>query len=77
MKAPERDELLTQLKTVMVGVENTEEKGLVGDVKDILEMVREQNGRQRRLATKVNILWGIALVLMGGTGFSLSRLIGG
>ncbi len=68
MKAPERDELLGRLDERTTNTWNT--------IEEIKELIKEQNGRTRRLATKVNILWGIAVVLTGGTGFSLSRLIG-
>ena len=68
MKAPERDELLGRLDERTTNTWNT--------IEEIKELIKEQNGRTRKLATKVNILWGIAVVLTGGTGFSLSQLIG-
>ena len=76
MKAPERDELLVELRTAVLGVKGSEEKGIAGDVSDIKDSLGKLNGSQRKLATKVNILWGVAIVLTGGTGFSLSQLIG-
>ncbi len=69
MKAPERDELLGRLDERTTNTWNT--------IEEIKELIKEQNGRTRKLATKVNILWGIAVVLTGGTGFSISQLIGG
>ncbi len=68
MKAPERDELLGRLDERTTNTWNT--------IEEIKELIKEQNGRTRKLATKVNILWGIAVVLTGGTGFSISQLIG-
>ncbi len=69
MNAQQRDELLIRLSERSLNTWNT--------IEEIKELIKEQNGRTRKLATKVNILWGIAVVLTGGTGFSLSRLIGG
>ncbi len=68
MKVDERDELLGRLDERTTNTWNT--------IEEIKELIKEQNGRTRKLATKVNILWGIAVVLTGGTGFSLSQLIG-
>ncbi len=69
MKVDERDELLGRLDERTTNTWNT--------IEEIKELIKEQNGRTRKLATKVNILWGIAVVLTGGTGFSISQLIGG
>ncbi len=68
MKVDERDELLGRLDERTTNTWNT--------IEEIKELIKEQNGRTRKLATKVNILWGIAVVLTGGTGFSLSQLVG-
>ena len=57
LKPSERDELLIELKTAVVGIENTDERGLVGDMKEIKVSLRKQNGRIRK-----NTLSIIALV---------------
>ncbi len=69
MNAQQRDELLIRLSERSLNTWNT--------IEEIKELIKDHNGRTRKLATKVNILWRIAVVLTGGTGFSLSRLIGG
>jgi len=45
MKPAERDELLIELKTAVVGIKNTEEKGMAGDIKDIKKHIVKQNGK--------------------------------
>ncbi len=41
----QRDELLIELKTVIVGMEGTDERGMAGDIKEIKNQVRKQNGK--------------------------------
>ena len=48
LKPSERDELLVELKTAVVGIKDTDEKGLVGDIKEIKESIKKQNGRIRK-----------------------------
>ena len=68
MKATERDALLIRL--------DERSESVIRELQDQNKHLAQINGSQRKLATKVNILWGVAIALIGGTGFSLSRLIG-
>ena len=67
---------LQEVYQAVLGVVGSEDKGLVGDVKEIVKLVKEQNGRTRRLSTRVNIMWGIIFILTSGVGFSIARLLG-
>jgi len=66
LKPSERDELLIELKTAMVGLKDTDEKGMVGDIKEIKETLRKQNGRIRKntitIVALVSFLTGIGLL---------------
>jgi len=66
LKPSERDELLIELKTAMVGLKDTDEKGMVGDIKDIKDTIRKQNGRIRNntiaIAALVSFLTGLGLL---------------
>lgn len=48
MKPSDRDILLVELKTIFVGIEGTDERGLAGDIKDIKNHLALQNGRVRK-----------------------------
>lgn len=43
MKADERDELLIELRTAMLGVKGTDEKGIAGDVKEVKDHLKDLN----------------------------------
>ena len=66
LKPSERDELLVELKTAVVGIKDTDEKGLVGDIKEIKESVRRQNGRIRKntisIIALVSFLTGLGVL---------------
>jgi len=66
LKPSERDELLIELKTAMVGLKDTDEKGMVGDIKEIKETLKKQNGRIRKntitIVALVSFLTGIGLL---------------
>lgn len=48
LKPTERDALLVELKTVMVGIEGTDDRGMAGDLKEIKRTLIKQNGRIRK-----------------------------
>ncbi len=48
LKPAERDELLIELKTAVVGMEGTDERGMAGDIKEIKDALKKQNGRIRK-----------------------------
>ena len=55
LKPSERDELLvglhttiTEVKTAVVGIAGTDERGMAGDIKEIKDTLKKQNGRIAR-----------------------------
>ena len=69
MKAVERDILIHAIYQGMYGVSGTEEKGMIGDIKDIREDQGEQKGKvllntiYRRIIVSVGSLGIVTLVL--------------
>ena len=53
---------LQEIFTVLLGVPNTEDNGMVGDFKDLKEYVYKQNGRIRKLEIG---LVGLTSILTG------------
>lgn len=66
LKPSERDELLIELRTAVVGMKDTDEKGMAGDIKEIKETLKKQNGRIARnrngLIALTAFLCGIGLL---------------
>ena len=44
----ERDELLIELRTAVVGIKDTADKGMAGDIKELKNQLLRQNGRIRK-----------------------------
>ena len=69
MKAAERDELLIELRTALLGVKESEDRGMAGDMTDIKEQVRKINGENainttyRKITLRVGLPVLIALVV--------------
>lgn len=61
-----------ELKTILVGMPDSEDKGLVGELKDLKTDVKELNCRHRRLSRNFWILIGI----LAGSGVLGSGLWG-
>ena len=74
-------ELLLELYQGLYGIPDTEEKGLCGDVKELVREVKLQNTRIRKSEKRIAYIWGIliGLGIAGGTGVGLGikALIGG
>ena len=49
---------VTQMKTVLLGVPNSADKGLVGELKDVKVSVIDLNNRHRKLSQKFWVLIG-------------------
>lgn len=66
LKPSERDELLIELNTAMVGLKGTDEKGMVGDIREIKETLIKQNGRIRKntitIVAMASFLTGLGLL---------------
>lgn len=59
----------------MFGVEGTDDKGLVGDVKDIKSEIKEQNGRVRKNSKMIYIIVGVLVVVGAAGGLEISEII--
>lgn len=67
MKASERDKLAQETHQALLGIPGTDDKGLVGDVKEIKTQLNSLNGRVRK--NERDITYGKALLgLSGGIG---------
>ncbi len=66
-------ELIRELHQGMCGLPGTPENGLIGDVKELVIVVREQNARIRKNEQKISKIWGILIGIgaLGGTGIGL------
>ena len=66
LKPEERDELLIELRTAIVGIKNTDMKGMVGDIKEINDNIKKQNGRIRKntiaIIALVSFLTGLGIL---------------
>ena len=72
--------LIREVHQAVLGIPGTEDNGLVGDLKEIKDLVREQNKRIRKNEQKISKIWGILIgvgVLGGsGLGVGISQLLG-
>lgn len=77
---------LQELYQAVVGLpDNPDENGLIGDVKCLTALIREQNGRVRKNSKYIHILLGayiLAATIAGGMGVDeatgvISQLFGG
>ena len=60
----------------LFGVEGTDDRGLVGDIKEIKQLIQEQNGRYRTLSKKVYYLYGFIACSTGGISAWVSTMGG-
>lgn len=84
---PTQKEMIEQLVSTVqevhqavLGVPGTEDKGLVGDIKEVKGDVKNQNGRVRRNSARIAIIAGVlaGLGVLGGLEISdVIQLIGG
>ena len=77
MKLSERDDLIKATHQALLGLDGTEDKGLVGDFKELKKDFKEANGRQRKTDKRLNILIGtlIGLGIIGGGSAGISQLL--
>ena len=59
----ETHQSVNTLTTVLLGVPNTDDKGLVGEVKQVKLNMKEQWKSHNKLSTRVWMLWGIVLAV--------------
>lgn len=81
MLKTERDDLIKETHQALLGIPGTEDNGLVGDFKELKEVVKQQNSRIRNVETKQSkvkgILIGLGILGSGGVGMGISQLLGG
>ena len=65
-------QLAFETHQAVFGVPDTEEKGMVGDIKDIKELIIVQNGRYQSLRSRVNWIIGV----LTGVGFAGGAIFG-
>lgn len=74
-------ELIQELHQGIYGIPDTEEKGLIGDVKDLVTAVGNQNKRVRITEIHISrikgILIGVGILGGSGAGLGLWMLLGG
>lgn len=74
-------ELIQELHQGVYGIPGTEEKGLIGDVKDLIGVIQIQNGRIGKNEQHISRIWGILIGVgaVGGTGlgFGIKTMLGG
>jgi len=59
----ETHQTVNTLSTVLLGVPNTDDKGLVGEVKQVKVNQKEQWKSHNKLSMRVWILWGVILAV--------------
>ena len=67
MEYAERDKTLIEVRTVLVGIEGTDDKGIAGDIKEIKTQLLKINTRVTQNTTKIKILMA---VVFGGSGIA-------
>jgi len=73
--------MIQEVHQGLFGVEGTDDKGLVGDVKELEKYVRTQNSRVTKMEGKQKLVYGLIIgagVLgCGGVATGVSQLVGG
>ena len=67
-------ELTRELHQGMYGVKDTEDKGLIGDMRFLTKLVLEQNGRIRKNSRLIYIMYGV--LAASGLGFGINFFVG-
>ena len=75
MRDKTQKEMLQELSQAVSGIPDTEEDGLIGDIKDLVSEVRIQNGRIRKIELKVYWVWGILTGIGIALGLSLDKIV--
>ena len=65
-------ELLQELHQGVYGIKDTIEKGLLGDVKELVIQVKLQNDRIRKNERRIYKMWGVLI----GVGFAAGTGVG-
>jgi len=70
MREKTQKELIQELHQGIYGVPGTEEHGLIGSVKELVDQVRAQNGRIRKNEQKIFKIWGILMGIGAAAGIA-------
>lgn len=81
MKPSERDDLIKETHQALLGIKGTEDNGLVGDFKELKEVVQKQNSRigsvENKQSKTKGVLIGLGVLGSGGIGMGIAQLLGG
>lgn len=66
MNEVQRDRLTQETHQAVVGIPGTDDKGLVGDFKDMKDDIRRLNGKVRRNEVRSKVNQGIGTLLLSG-----------
>jgi len=80
MTGKSQEQLIWEVHQGMFGVDGSDEKGLVGDMKETKEDVKKQNGRVTKIEGRIKYMYGLiigAALAGGGIGASIGRLFDG
>ncbi len=69
MKPSQRDDLIRETHQALLGIKGTEDNGLIGDFKELKDVVIKQNGAITK--NTLNVKW---IRIIGGTFFTGSTL---
>jgi len=75
-----QEQLIQETHQGLYGVKDTDDKGLIGDVREIKDDVKNQNRRITKLEGAQKRLYGMIMgagLAGGGTGAAISALFGG
>lgn len=64
-------ELIQELHQSVHGVPGTVDRGLAGDVKDLVKLVIDQNDRVRKGEQKISKIWGILIGVGTASGIAI------
>ena len=66
-------QLIQELHQGIYGGPGTEDMGMIGDVKELVKTIKDQNTRVRKNEVKISKIWGILIGVgvIGGTGLGL------
>lgn len=80
MTGKSQEQLIWEVHQGMFGVEGSDDKGLVGDMKETKADVKNQNGRVTKVEGKIRYIYGMivgAALAGGGIGAGIGSLFNG
>ena len=73
----ETHKTVIELKTVLVGMKGTEDKGMVGDLKELSKNQRSMNGKVTKNRIAIAVLFTLMAGVAGADKVGLINLFGG